>query len=281
MPLSSTTAQRSILITGCSTGIGLEAARTLRARGWRVIATARKPADRLRLEHDLGVETVALELSDPSSIAAATAEVFKLTGGTLSALYNNAAYGVIGAMEDISADTLRQHFEINVIGTHALTRLVIPAMRAQGHGRIVTCSSVLGLVSGPYRGPYCATKFALEAINDALRSELSGTGIFVSVLQPGPIKSNFLETTMTTFKTNVAIATSPHRAAYEKRLLAMQNDTASRFKLEPAAVVAKLVHALENPRPKARYKISPHTHIIAMAKRLLPMSAIDALMTRS
>ena len=275
------TEARSILITGCSSGVGREAARQLKARGWRVLATARKSEDRARIERDLGVETIALELGQSASVAAAADEALRLTGGNLSALYNNAAYGVIGAMEDISADVLRRHFEVNVIGTHDLTRRLIPAMRAQGHGRIVTCSSVLGLVSGPYRGAYCATKFAVEAIHDALRIELAGTGIHVSVLQPGPIKTSFLASTLATFKTSVDIPNSPHRAAYEKRMAAMETETASRFRVGPETVVAKLIHALESPKPKARYKISPHTHAIALARRLLPMPVIDALMARS
>jgi NAD(P)-dependent dehydrogenase (short-subunit alcohol dehydrogenase family) len=275
------TQARSILITGTSTGIGHEAARQLKARGWRVLATARRPEDRARIEKDLGVETVALELSDMASIAAAADEALQRTHGTLTAVYNNAAYGVIGAMEDISADLLRRHFEVNVIGTHELTRRLIPAMRKQGHGRIVTCSSVLGLVSGPYRGPYCATKFAIEAIHDALRLELAGTGISVSVLQPGPIRSAFMGSTLATFKASVDIAKSPHRAEYDKRMTAMANETASRFKLGPEAVVAKLIHAVESSRPKARYKISPQTHIISLARRLLPMPLVDALMARS
>jgi NAD(P)-dependent dehydrogenase (short-subunit alcohol dehydrogenase family) len=276
-----TTKPRSILISGCSTGIGFEAARQLKARGWRVLATARKPADLARLRQDLGVEALALELSDPASIAACADAALRLTDGRLTALYNNAAYGLIGAMEDVSPEHLRRHFEINVIGTHDLTRRIIPAMRAAGRGRIVTCSSVLGMVSGPYRGPYCATKFAMEAISDALRMELRGSGISVSLLQPGPIRSNFLETSLETFKSQIDIPGSHHRVAYERRLQAMAADTSSRFKLGPEAVVARLIHALESPRPKARYRISPHTHVIAWARRLLPQGALDALMARS
>ncbi len=276
-----TSDMRSILITGGSSGIGYEAARQLKARGWRVLATARKPADLERLRADLGIETIAMELSDSASIAAGAAEALRLTEGRLYALYNNAAYGVIGAMEDVSAEQLRRHFEINIIGTHDLTRQVIPAMRAAGRGRIVNCSSVLGIISGPYRGPYCATKFALEAISDALRLELADAGISVSVLQPGPIKSKFLDTTLATFRANINIVGSPHRVAYEKRLIAMETDTASRFKLGPDAVVAKLIHALESARPKAHYRISPHTHVVAWARRLLPQRALDLLMSRS
>lgn len=272
---------RAILITGCSSGIGWAAARDLKARGWRVLATARSAPDRKRLESELGVETIALELSEPDSIRIAAHEALERCGGRLEALYNNAAYGVIGAMEDITPELLRRHFEVNVIGVHDLTRRIIPAMRAVGRGRIVNCSSVLGLVSGPYRGAYCATKFAVEAMSDALRTELAPAGILVSVLEPGPIASNFMATTIATFKGNVDVAGSVHRATYEKRLAAMEADTQSRFKSGPERVVSALIHAIESPRPKARYKISPHTHVITLAQRLLPRRAIDALMARS
>lgn len=275
------TALRSILITGCSSGIGYEAARTLKQRGWRVIGTARSVQDLGRLRNELDIETVRLDLADPASVALVADEIRELTSGAPTALYNNAAYGQIGAMEDVKADVLRRHFEVNVIGPHELTRRLIPAMRARGHGRIVICSSVLGLVSGPYRGPYCATKFAVEAMSDAMRLELTGSGIFVSVLQPGPIRSRFLDTTVSTFKQTIDIAGSPHRIAYEKRLAAMETDTASKLKHGPEAVVAKLVHAVENPRPKAHYRISPHTHAVAWAKRLLPGRALDFMMARS
>lgn len=273
--------EKSILVTGCSTGIGREAARTLKARGWRVIATARKDADLANLRSSLDVETLPLELADPASIASCASAALDLTGGKLGALYNNAAYGVIGAMEDITADVLRRHLEINVVGPHELTRRIIPAMRASGGGRIVNCSSVLGLISGPYRGPYCASKFALEAMTDAMRSELAGTGIFVSTLEPGPIATEFLPTAVATFKANVAVDASPHRATYEQRIKSMETDTQGFLKLGPEAVVRKLVHALESPRPKPHYMISPHTYAISLAKHLLPRRIVNALMARS
>jgi NAD(P)-dependent dehydrogenase (short-subunit alcohol dehydrogenase family) len=273
--------QRSILITGCSTGIGHAAAKTLKARGWRVLATARKAEDRARLENELGIETLALELGDLASVRACAAEALSRTGQQLDALYNNAAYGVIGAMEDVPGELLQRHLAINVVGTHELTRAVIPAMRARRQGRIVTCSSVLGLVSGPYRGPYCASKYAVEAMTDALRYELMGTGIHVSLIEPGPIRSEFMATTLATFKANIDTARSAHRAAYETRMRAMESDTQSRFKLGPEAVVAKLVQALESARPKVRYRVSPHTHAIALAKRVLPGRVLDAILMRS
>lgn len=276
-----TTAKKTILITGCSSGIGQAAAMAFRDKGWRVIATARRQSDIDRLASDLGVEAIALELGDLASVEACARQVLSMTAGRLDALYNNAAYGQIGAMEDIRGDVLRRHLDVNVVGPHELTRLLIPAMRQQGHGRIVNCSSVLGLVSGPYRGPYCASKFALEAITDALRYELAGTGIHVSLLEPGPIYTKFLETTLTQFRAAVDMENSPHREVYEKRLAAMANDTQSKLKMGPGAVVKALVHAIESPKPKARYRISPHTHAIALMKRVLPGRTLDAIMKRT
>jgi NAD(P)-dependent dehydrogenase (short-subunit alcohol dehydrogenase family) len=271
---------RSILITGCSTGIGADAARTLAQRGWRVFATARRDADLAALAAVPNVTPVQLELSDRAARAAAVEVVLAATGGTLDALYNNAAYGLVGAMEDIPLADLERHFEVNVFAVHDLVRRIVPVMRRQGRGRIVNCSSVLGLVSGPYRGAYCATKFALEAMSDALREELRGTGIHVSVLEPGPIATRFMATTLATFKAIDTVG-SPHARAYQTRLASMTDGTASRFKLGPDAVVRALVDAVESDRPQARYKISPHTHAVGIAKRLLPRSVVDALMART
>ena len=278
--MTSSPPQRSILITGCSTGIGLAAARTLKARGWRVIATARKPADLDRLRREDGLEAIACELSDGASIAACADEALKLTDGRLTALYNNAATGVIGAMEDISSAQLRDHFEVNVIAAHELTRRIVPAMRAQGHGRIVMCSSVLGFLSGPYRGAYCASKFALEALCDAMRLELKPSGIHVALIEPGPIESQFLATTLATFRSGIDVERSAHRAYYERRLKQMESGGSNRFKLGPEAVVAKLVHALEAPRPRARYRVGFATNAAALLKRVLPDRLLDIVAAR-
>jgi short-subunit dehydrogenase len=271
---------RSILITGCSTGIGLAAARTLKTRGWRVLATARKPTDLERLSRDEGLEALPLEMSDPASVLGCAKEALSRTNGRLDALYNNAAFGSVGAMEDVSADVLRHHLEVNVVATHELTRQIIPTMRAQGHGRIVMCSSVLGFVSGPYRGAYCASKYALEAMSDALRQELTPAGIHVSILEPGPIKSEFLSTALSTFKNNVDIKGSPHRADYERRLDEMERGGRTRFRLGPEAVVSKLVHALESRRPRIRYRVGLPTHAAAILKRLLPDRIFDQITAR-
>jgi NAD(P)-dependent dehydrogenase (short-subunit alcohol dehydrogenase family) len=269
---------RSILITGCSSGIGLASARTMKARGWRVLATARRPDDLERLESEEGVEALPLELADPASIAACAEEALERTGGKLDALFNNAAFGQVGAVEDLTSDLLRHQLETNVVGVHELTRRILPAMRANGRGRIVQCSSVLGLVTGPYRGAYCASKFALEALTDALRLELRGTPIRVALIEPGPIHSRFLEHALQNFRATIDVDASPHRETYLARLAAMEAGGKTTFKLPPEAVAAKLVHAVESPRPRARYYVTTPTYFAAALKRLLPTSLLDRVL---
>jgi short-subunit dehydrogenase len=249
----------------------------LKARGWWLLAMARKEADLARLEQAEGLETLRLELSDPGSVAATAEEALCRTDGKLYALFNSAGIGQIGAVEDLSADLLRRQFEINVVGAHELTRLVLPAMRANNEGRIVQCSSVLGLVAAPYRGVYCASKYAIEALSDALRLELRGTGIAVSIIEPGPIRSRFVETALANFKKTVDIESSPHRSLYRARLLAMEAGGKRAFKLEPEAVAAKLVHAVESRHPRARYFVTTPTYFSAVAKRVLPTALLDRI----
>lgn len=271
---------RSILITGCSSGIGLASARVLHERGWRVLATARTPQDREMLAYELGIEALHLDLADPDSIAACAMEALARTDANLHAIFNNGAYGQVGAVEDLTPALLRRQMEVNLIGTHDLTRRLIPAMRAAGRGRIVQCSSVLGFVSVPYRGAYCASKFALEALSDAMRFELAGTGIHVSLIEPGPIRSRFVEHALAHFRAGIDIEGSPHRATYLARLAAMETGGKSTFKLEPEAVAAKLVHAVESARPKRRYKVTIPTHLAALGKRVLPPPWADWLVQR-
>ncbi len=265
---------RTILITGCSSGIGLAPAITLKSRGWRVITTARTDHD-LKTLADQGFEAVRLELSDFASIAACVEQTLALTGGRLEALFNNAAYGQPGALEDITGEVLRRQFDVNVIGTHELTRLVIPAMRRQGHGRIVNCSSVLGLIAAPWRASYSASKFALEALSDALRSELRGTGIDVILIEPGPIRTRFIESALAAARANVDIAGSVHRERYEAMIASMQRGGKITFKLEPEAVALKLVHAVESRRAKVRYYVCTPTYAAAVLRRILPFRLLD------
>ena len=268
-------AQRSVLITGCSSGIGLAAAETMRDRGWRVFATARAPEDLQRLQDETGVESVYLDYTEPDSIAAAADHVVSATDGTLTALFNNGAYGQAGAIEDVPTDAVRRQFETNVIGWHDLTCRVIPAMRAQGSGRIVQCSSVLGLVAAPYRGVYASTKFAIEAMSDALRMELKGSGVDVSIIEPGPIATRFVETAIKHYKANVDMENSAHAEIYRERLAKMEDGGQMAFKLEPEAVCRRLVHALEAKRPKTRYYVTVPTFVGAYLRRILPTRALD------
>ncbi len=273
--------QRAILITGCSSGIGLASARALRERGWRVFATARTPKDIMRLQVDERVDAVHLDLADPQSIATCVESVLSKSDGVVDALFNNAAYGQPGAIEDVSIDALRAQFEVNLFGTHDLTRRIIPAMHAQGHGRIVQCSSVLGILAAPYRGAYCASKFALEAISDVMRMELAGTGIHVSTIEPGPINTRFIDSSVAAAHRWIDIENSRHHARYKAMLEALANGGKQTFKLEPEAVAKKLIHAVEHPRPKAHYYVTLPTYMAVVARRALPIKVIDWIAARS
>lgn len=266
--------QRSVLITGCSSGIGLASATTMQGRGWRVFATARTPID-LAMLAGLGLEPIPLELRDPASVAACAATVLERTEGQLYALFNNAAHGQPGAVEDLPVEALRDQFEVNLFSWHALTRPILAAMRKNDRGRIVNCSSVLGLISPPYRGAYNATKHALEALTEAMRHELYGTGIHVSLIEPGPIDTRFVEHALEMFRSKIDIAGSLHHESYQRRLTAMAAGGTQTFKLPPDAVATKLVHALESARPKAHYYVTWLTYLAVAGKRVLPRVLAD------
>lgn len=261
---------RVILITGTSSGIGYAAARDMAARGWRVFATVRTEADRARVGALPGVTALILDYTRPETIAATADAVLAATNGRIDALFNNGAYGQPGAVEDLATDVLRAQFEANVFGWHDLTCRMLPAMRARQFGRIVQCSSILGFLALRYRGAYIASKHALEGLTDTLRLELMGTGIDVISIQPGPIATEFVASSMRRFHETIDIAGSPHRAVYERRLDRMRQGGANRFKLPPEAVVAKLVLACESPRPRAVYRVTTPTRVMALVKRVLP-----------
>ncbi|SMX46683.1 SDR family NAD(P)-dependent oxidoreductase [Maliponia aquimaris] len=269
---------RSILITGCSSGIGFDAAQGLRARGWRVFASCRQQADCDRLRA-LGFEAPQLDYTDPASIDRALAEVLEATGGTLGALFNNGAYAMPGAAEDLPTEALRAIFEANVFGWHSLTRAVIPVMRAQGYGRIVNHSSVLGLVYAPWRAAYTATKFATEGLTDTLRIEMRDTPIHVVTLNTGPVTSKIRQNAIPHFERWIDWQASPRRAQYEAKLLKRlyEERGPDAFELPPSAVTARLIHALESPRPRPRYYITKVTWMMSAAQRLLPTRALDWL----
>ena len=273
--------ERSVLITGCSSGIGLASAREMKARGWRVFATARKPEDIARLKQQEGVESLYLDYAEPQSIASAADYVLAATDGRLTALFNNGGYGQPGAVEDLKPHVFRAQFEANVFGWHDLTARIIPAMRANGGGRIVFCSSVLGLIAAPYHGAYCASKFAIEALADTLRVELAETGIKIVLIEPGPIATRFVEHAIEAYRRNVDLEASAHRHIYRARIARMEEGGKQTFKLGPEAVAAKLVHALESARPKPRYYVTFPTYAVALLRRLLPIRALDAVARRN
>jgi len=260
----------TIIVTGASTGIGAHCARALKADGWRVFATVRREADRAALEAD-GIETFLMDYTDTASIHALADAVLGRTGGTLDALYNNGAYGQPGAVEDLTTDVLRLQFETNFFGWHELTRRIIPVMRAQGKGRIVNCSSILGLVPYKWRGAYNASKYALEGLTITMRMELDGTGIHVSLIEPGPIRSSFMANALKAAEANIDLENTAHKAEYQRQLKRLRGELAgARGKLGPEAVYEVLRHALTSRSPKPHYIVTKPAKRGVLLKRLLP-----------
>jgi NAD(P)-dependent dehydrogenase (short-subunit alcohol dehydrogenase family) len=275
--------RNSILITGCSSGIGYDAAHALNAKGWRVFATCRAPDDAQRLCAE-GLESFVLDYADERSIATAVDEALSRTGGTLDAVFNNGAFGIPGLLEDLPRDALREIFETNLFGYHDLSRRVIPAMRRQGHGRILMNSSVLGIVALPWRGAYNATKFALEGLSDTLRLEMAGAGIDVILIEPGPITSEIRKKSIRHFEKWIDAENSARADAYETRLkprLYKNSNTPDRFELPASAVSEVVWKALTAPKPRPRYRITTPTKFVALAKRLLSSRALDRLLRKA
>ena len=277
-----TPASRSVLITGCSSGIGHYCAHALRQRGWQVFAACRSQADCDRLIAD-GFASPRIDYRDAASISAGLAEVLQATGGTLDAVFNNGAFACPGAVEDLPSDALRDIFETNVFGVHELTRQAIPVMRAQGHGRIVQNSSVLGYTPYRWRGAYGASKFALEGLSRVLQLELSDTPIKVVLIQPGPITSKFRENTIPNFERWIDWKNSARAVQYRDELVPHLYEGGTdkgRFELGPEAVAKVLVKALEHPNPRPRYIVTLPAKAIAWALRLLPDRWINAFLAR-
>ena len=266
---------KTILITGCSTGIGYTTALELKKRGHRVIASARKQSDVDRLINE-GFEAVQLDLADSNSIQQAVTKVETLTNGNIDVLFNNGAFGQPGAVEDLSRDTLRNQFETNLFGTHELTNLIIPLMRKQGQGRIIYNSSVLGFVAMTFRGAYNASKYALEGLADTLRLELHGTNIYISIIEPGPITSNFRKNAFALFQKNIDKQRSVHKETYQAMEQRLQKEgPAVPFTLPAKAVAEKVIHAVESSRPKIRYHVTFPTSLFAILKRIFPERLLD------
>lgn len=272
--------QKSVLITGCSTGIGLCVAGGLKDNGYRVFATARQPEDVDRLAA-AGFESLQLDLDSSESIYAAVDYVLTRTDNELYALVNNGAYGQPGAVEDLSRSVLKKQFETNLFGTQELTNAVLPAMRQQGYGRIIQISSVLGFICLAYRGAYNATKYALEALSDTMRLELRDTNIHVSLIEPGPINSKFRDNAFAAFKENIDINNSAHKNRYQALTMRLAGKGGSMpFTLPPEAVLKKVLRALQSTRPRFRYAVTFPTYLFAVLKRLLPGRWLDAILAR-
>lgn len=268
--------KKSILVTGCSSGIGKCAALSLQKRGYTVVASVRRESDIAALK-SCGVEHVIhLDLSSSASIDAGIAQCLSITEGKLFAVFNNAAYGQPGAVEDLSRDTLRKQFETNVFGTHELTIKLLPVFLKQGEGRIIQNSSILGFSAMPMRGAYNASKFALEGLTDTLRLELEGSGVRVSLIEPGPILTNFRKNALVALKENIRFDESRFGEQYQSALQRLTKEgPAVPFTLEPEAVVKKLIHALESSRPKIRYYVTFPTYLFAFLRHVLPYRWLD------
>ena len=273
--------KKSILITGCSSGIGYYTAHGLHARGYRVFATARRQ-ESVEILLAEGLESFRLDLNDSDSIRWAVEETLRRSGGELYALFNNGGYGQPGAVEDLSREALRAQFETNLFGWVELTNLILPAMRKQGYGRIIQNSSVLGFTAMPFRGAYNASKYAIEGWSDTLRLELRGSRIFVSLIEPGPIITQFRANAMKAFERYIDVERSVHREKY----LAIHNrlnkpGPAVPFTLPPEAVLKKVIYALEADTPKARYYVTFPTHLFGFLKRILPVSVLDKILAKA
>ena len=270
---------RTVLITGCSSGIGLCLAHGLRSAGYHVFATTRKEEDVTRLKK-LGFDAFLLDLASSKSIKTAIYELYQKTD-SLYALINNGAYGQAGALEDISREALEKQFQANVFGWHELTNLVLPSMKERNKGRVIYISSVLGFVAMPFRGPYVASKFAIEGLVNTLRLELKKTKIKLSLIQPGPIESKFRQNAFLAFKENVDSSKSDYKREYKTMIERLNSDKNVQFTLAPESVLRCVLHALESKSPKNYYRVTFPTKLLTVLCRILPSSLMDHILSRA
>ena len=270
---------KSVLITGCSTGIGLCIALGLQQKGYRVFPTVRSTNDLKNLQ-DLGFEALQLDLSSSESIKAAVFKLFEKTD-CLYALINNGAYGQAGALEDISREAMDKQFQTNVFGWHELTNLILPKMRNLDSGRMIYISSVLGFVAMPFRGPYIASKFAIEGLVATLRLELRNTNIKFSIIQPGPIESKFRQNAYKAFKENVDSSNSHYLNQYQLMIKRLKSGKNVKFTLPPEAVLKSALHALESSSPKNYYRVTFPTKLFAFLGNILPSKLMDNILNKS
>ncbi|MEM7194985.1 MAG: SDR family NAD(P)-dependent oxidoreductase [Pseudomonadota bacterium] len=271
---------KNVLVTGCSSGIGLEVAKTLSSRGFEVFAGFREISQASVLDGHAAVP-VELDLDNSRSIETAVEFILSKSNGRLYGLINNAAYGQPGAVEDLPRAALEKQFSTNVFGTQELTNLVLPGMRNQNEGRIVQISSILGFICLRFRGAYNASKYALEALTDTMRLELAGTGIHLSLIEPGPVRSDFRKNALNHFLANIDAENSPYSTTYDRVLGRLQSLEEARFTLPESAVCDVCLHALTHKKPKIRYRVTVPTKIMAPLKRLLPDRLMDQVLLKS
>ena len=272
--------KKVVFITGCSSGIGYHCAKRLKEEDeYRVIAGARKEEDVERLISE-GFESVLMDVSKSSSIKKGFEKVLEFSDGKLYALFNNAGFGQPGAVEDLSRIALREQFETNLFGTVELGNLALKVFREQKEGKLIQNSSVLGFVSFKYRGAYNASKFALEAISDALRLEIKGSGVYVSLIEPGPIRSDFRKNAYKRFKKYIDIEKSYHKEAYKKAIERFESSEDDPFTLSSEAVYNEFRKILKTKKPRARYQVTLPTKLFWILKRVLPVSVLDKIIER-
>ncbi|RQW62481.1 SDR family oxidoreductase [Vibrio viridaestus] len=270
-----------ILITGCSSGIGLCAALTLKERGYKVIASCRKQKDVDKLI-SLGIDCIQIDLADSQSIKQGVEDALQRSNNQLYAVFNNGAYGQTGALEDLPIEALKAQFTTNFFGWHELTTKLIPHFRRQGQGRIIQNSSILGFAAMKYRGAYNSSKFALEGWTDTMRLELMGSGIHISLIEPGPIETQFRPNALKEFQRWIDVENSVHKSQYEQQLARLSKDKSSnKFTLPPESCMEPLIHALESPKPKIRYRVTTPTKVFAVLKRILPTRVIDKILFKA
>lgn len=273
--------EKVVVVTGCSSGIGRCTAEMLSAHGYHVIATVRKFSDGAELRLKDTDALVEMELASEPSVESAVEKILELANGKLYAIFNNAAYGQPGAVEDLTRAALSKQFEVNVFGTHQFTRGLIPALLEQERAHIIQCSSVLGLIGMPMRGAYVASKFALEGLTDTLRMELSDSNIQVSLIEPGPIHSEFRKNALEALEQNVDFDESRHGWRYLAAVTRLSAQSKpSKYKLGPETVAAKVIHALEAKRAQDRYYVTQITVIIGYLKRFMSSRMLDRLLLK-
>lgn len=266
--------QKTILITGASSGIGYDTALHMRSLGWRVFAAVRQAQDKERLQAE-GLESVLLDLDDSNSICKAFSEILAQTDGTLDGIFCNAGFGQMGAVEDISRQALREQFETNVFGTWECVAEAMKVFRQQNHGRILVNSSILGFAAMPMRGAYNSSKFALEGMCDTLRHELYGTEIYVSLVEPGPVSSRFRENALAKFQKYINTESSVHREVYKAQLAGLSSSKPTPYTVSAAQCAAVCACAFTDLRPKPRYRVTVPTHLFWWLKKFLPTEYLD------